>query len=137
MPTDEEIERGREVGWFEHRYDGAKLTFYPDDDELDLTLVNGLRLIIPRSMIPALAKLPIAVAKKMRLGIQGEAIEVRSEDVDVSVPGTRRKLVGADIATKGGRARTAAKIEAARAKRTPRGTALTRGGRSLDLSKAD
>jgi hypothetical protein len=114
LPTDEDVERGRELGRLEHEYDGAKLTFDVAHDVLDLTLVNGLRLFIPRSIIPTLAHMPPTSAKRMRLDTYGEAIEVPSEDIHVSVAGTLRKLVGADIASKGGRARTVAKAAAAR-----------------------
>jgi hypothetical protein len=114
LPTDEDVECGFEQGRLEHEYDGAKLAFDVARDVLDLTLVNGLRLFIPRSMIPTLAHVAPTSARRMRLDSYGEAIEIASKDIHLSVAGTLRKLVGADIASKGGRARTAAKAAAAR-----------------------
>jgi hypothetical protein len=114
-PTAEDSARAREAGKRAHQFDGAHLTYHPRSDELDLELVNGLRVLIPRRLVAELVDLPVSIVKEVRLGVQGGAIEVRSQDIDISVRGLLRDLVGANIATLGGRAKTPAKAAAARA----------------------
>jgi hypothetical protein len=104
-PRERVVSRARKLGRLEHQYDGSQLVYRDRADELKLTLVNGLRVIVPRRLVCELIALPKSVAKEMRLGVQGGAIEVRSRDIDISVRGLLRDLVGA-IAARGGRART-------------------------------
>ena len=115
FPTDAEIAAARERGRREHQFDGRRLTYRPALDILEIELFNGLRVSIPRCMIDEIADLPVSVAKEMRLGVQGEAIEIRSLDIDISVPGLLRDLVGANISSLGGQAKSPAKAAAARA----------------------
>lgn len=112
--TDEDIEAAREAGRREHQFHARTLVFRPRGDLIELELFNGLQVGIPRSSIPWLAELPLAVAREMRLGPQGAAIEVRARDIDVSVRGTLRRLVGADYVTHAGSATSDAKAAAAR-----------------------
>jgi hypothetical protein len=115
IPTDEDIAHGKKVGLAEHKLDGKKLVFRPSLDAIDLQLVNGLRVVIPRKIVPELADLPESLARKMRLGEQGGTIEVRSQDIDISVRVLIRTLFGVDHAAKGGRVKSPAKSAAARA----------------------
>jgi hypothetical protein len=115
-PTDAEIERGRKVGEMERQYDGKALLYRPTLDVLEIELVNGLRVAIPRKLVTELATVPVALLRKeLRLGAHGEAIEIRSLDLDISVSGLIADLVGADWARRAGRIKSPAKAAAARA----------------------
>jgi hypothetical protein len=115
LPTAADLARGRDPAWNEHWYDAEALAFDPATDEIELTLVNRVRVIVPREMVPTLAELPLSAAKRMRLGILGGAIEVRSHDVDVSVRGMISRVVGASMGRRGGAVRSPVKAAAARA----------------------
>ena len=113
--TKAEIAAARERGARTHQYHGRRLTYRPALDVLEIELFNGTRISVPRSAVSELADLPLSVAKQMRLGVQGAAIEIRSQDIDISVPGLLRDLVGANISSLGGQAKSTAKTVAARA----------------------
>jgi hypothetical protein len=114
-PTDSEIVRGAEVGRVEHRFDAKKLEYRPRLGTIALTLFNGNRVEIKIENIPELRDVRRAVLRTMRLGPQGEAIEIRPCDLDISVVGLIRQAVGvAAWLSRGGRARTTAKTAAAR-----------------------
>jgi len=115
-PTAAEVERGRKVGELERQYDGKALLYRPTLDVLEIELVNGLRVAIPRKLIGELASVPVAVVRKeLRLGAYGEAMEIRSLDLHISVSGLIADLVGADWARRAGRIKSPAKAAAARA----------------------
>ena len=115
-PTKAEIARGAEIGRAEHQYDAERMTYRPKLDAIELELVNGLRVIVPRSMVKALAELPVSVIRSdMRLdGDWGAVIQVPSRDLDISVSGFLRSLMGADWARQAGSVTSAAKTAAAR-----------------------
>ena len=115
-PTSAEIARARKAGEASRPYRGKAIAYRPSADVVELELFNGLRAIIPRALIDELVAVPkIALRTEMRLSPQGSAIEVRSQDIDISVMGLMRDLVGANIGRVGGQSKSAAKAEAARA----------------------
>jgi hypothetical protein len=115
-PTDADIERGRKIGEKERQYDGTSLLCRPTLDVLEIKLVNGLRVAIPRKLVAELATVPVGLLRtELRLAAHGGAIEIRSLDLDISVSGLIADLVGPIWARRAGRIKSPAKAAAARA----------------------
>ena len=98
----------------EHQYEGKTFCYKPRSDVLVFELVNGVRVEIPRRAVRELASLPLATMRKWRLNRFGSAIEIRELDMDLSVTGLVRDLVGANWQSLGGKARSPAKAAASR-----------------------
>ena len=114
-PTRQQVQRGLKKGTLEHRAEDALEAYYrPDVDSIVLSLVSGVTVIVPRSRVPELARLSRRTLKGLTLTKFGEAIEVSDEDLHISVRGVVRRALGADHSERGGRARTSAKVSAAR-----------------------
>ena len=91
-----------------------------DRDGFELTFCGGGSMTIPRKMIPGLARVPTAALATVRVSPAGDALWWPSLDVDVYVPGLVERAFGtrlfaAATGRRGGRRRSKAKIEAARA----------------------
>jgi len=112
--TERALARLIAAGEWEHQFDGKALTYRPARDVVVLELVNGVKLEIPRSAIGEIANLPSSKLKEMCLNRFGTAIEIRSIDMDISVSGLTRDLIGVTWASRGGRARSPAKAAASR-----------------------
>lgn len=85
-----------------------------------LTLKGGAGVVLPVGSIRELDGAKPAQLRTVRVDFGGEAITIDSLDVDISVPGLLRDLVGITSAAtilgqKGGRARSDAKTAAVRA----------------------
>ncbi len=75
----------------------------------------GLAVRIPAKMIAELAAATPSQIRAVRLTPDGGTLEQRELHVDISVPGLLRDLLGFDAQSRGGKARSAAKVAAARA----------------------
>jgi hypothetical protein len=115
VPTEAEITEGARIGAIEHEFDARTLRFDEKNDVLNLGLYNGVHIAIPRSRIKWLADLPLPVAKKMRLGSLGAAIEIRSRDIDISVSGMIGHVTGNNWPSRAGSVKSEAKAAASRA----------------------
>jgi len=106
------VERGR----IDHQFDAKELCYDPQRDVIALTLHNGVRIEHPRASLDELAGLPQEKLAEMRLGPQGQAIEIRSLDIDVSILGINVNAVGYSvIQSMAGQVRSLKKAAAARA----------------------
>jgi|GEM_PF-4195648 hypothetical protein len=87
-------------------------------DALRLTLSSGVRLSIPRSKIPPLAKADPEQLAAVYAGNGGATISQDDLDVDVSVPGLLDRLFGrairGNLGRRAGKVSTLAKARAAR-----------------------
>ena len=83
-------------------------------DLIELHMVSGLIITIPRKMISWLANVEPRLMRKLRLFAFGEALEIEELDLQVSISGTLHRLLGFNHSERGGMARTPAKIRAAR-----------------------
>ena len=93
----------------------TEVTYRGQDESIELHLQSGVRVQIPRRLIDELADVPSDVLRDdLRLAIGGDAISVRSLDVDIAIPGLLRDIFGLDFQRLGGRAKTAAKAAASR-----------------------
>jgi Protein of unknown function (DUF2442) len=95
------------------RYDG-------DRDGFELLFRGGGTMAIPRKMIPGLERRPAAKLAAVRVSPPGDALWWPSLDVDVYVPGLVERAFGSRLfaaatGRRGGRRRSKAKTEAARA----------------------
>jgi hypothetical protein len=91
------------------------VTYRDQDESIELRLQSGVRVQIPRHLIDELADAPAsALQDGVRLAIGGDAISVRSLDVDIAISGLLRDILGLDFQRLGGRAKTAAKAAASR-----------------------
>ena len=91
-----------------------------DRDRFELTFRGGGAMAIPRRMIPGLERRPAATLAAVRVSPAGDALRWRSLDVDVYLPGLVERAFGtrlfaAATGRRGGRRRSKAKAEAARA----------------------
>ncbi len=85
------------------------------DNTIHLLMRSGVALDIPLRLIDEIAEAPEnALQDDLTLAIGGDAISLRSLDVDISIPGLLRDLLGFNIQRLGGRAKTEAKADAAR-----------------------
>ena len=89
-------------------------------DAVDLTFRGGGAMTIPRKMIPGLARASAGKLAAILVSPAGDALSWPSLDVDVYVPGLverafGRRLFAAATGRRGGRRRSKAKAEAARA----------------------
>jgi hypothetical protein len=76
---------------------------------------SGVRVQIPLHLIDELTSVPANVLQNgLEVAIGGDAISVRSRDVDIAVSGLLRDIFGLDFQRLGGRAKTAAKAAASR-----------------------
>jgi len=69
------------------RYDASR-------DELQLGLDGGTVLSVPRDTIEELRGLPKSHMRDLRLMADGHALSLRRDDIDISIPGLVRDLVG-------------------------------------------
>lgn len=87
-------------------------------DALRLTLSSGVRLSIPRSKIPLLAKADPDQLAAVYAGNSGATISQDDLDVDVSIPGLLDRLFGrairGNLGRRAGKVSTLAKARAAR-----------------------
>ncbi len=113
IPTENEIEEARARGEARTAYYGRSLKY--DHGIFHLALRNGLAVRIPTKMIAELAAATPSQIRAVRLTPDGGTLEQRQLDVDISVPGLLRDLLGFDAQSRGGKARSAAKVAAARA----------------------
>jgi hypothetical protein len=91
------------------------VTYRGQDESIELHMQSGVRVQIPRHLIDELADVPADVlCDDLRLAIGGDAISVRSLDVDIAISGLLRDIFGLDFQRLGGRAKTAAKGAASR-----------------------
>jgi hypothetical protein len=95
-------------------------TYDADRDGFELTFRGGGAMAIPRKMIPGLQKAPAATLAAVRVSPAGDALRWPSVDVDVYVPGLVERAFGSRLfaaatGRRGGRRRSKAKTEAARA----------------------
>ena len=68
---------------------------------------SGVRVQIPLRLIDELADVPADVLRDaLSLAIGGDAISVRSLDVDIAIPRLLRDIVGLDFQRRGGRAKS-------------------------------
>jgi hypothetical protein len=93
----------------------TEVTYRRQDESIELRMQSGVRVQIPRHLIDELADVPADVLQNgLELAIGGDAISVRSLDVDIALPGLLRDIFGLDFQRLGGRAKTAAKAAASR-----------------------
>lgn len=95
------------------------VTYQPLTSSIKIGLRDDVTLEIPVWMISELAGATPEQLMQMRAGMNGEALTVEEIDVDVSIPGLLRDLVGvtaaaAALGRKGGSARSEAKAAAVR-----------------------
>lgn len=113
IPTESEIQSARARGEARAAYYGRGLKY--DRGIFELALQNGLAVRIPAKMIAELAAATPSQIRAVRLTPDGGTLEQRQLDLDISVPGLLRDLLGFDAQSRGGRARSAAKVAASRA----------------------
>jgi len=113
IPTESEIESARSRSEARAAYYGRSLKY--DRGIFYLALRNGLAVRIPAKMIAELATATPSQIRAVRLTPDGGTLEQCQLDVDISVPGLLRDLLGFDSQSRGGKARSAAKVAAARA----------------------
>ncbi len=113
IPTESELELARARGEARSAYYGRSLRY--DRGIFHLALRNGLAVRIPAKMIAELTTATPTQIRAVRLTPDGGTLEQRQLDIDISVPGLLRDLLGFDAQSRGGRARSAAKVAAARA----------------------
>jgi hypothetical protein len=114
-PTKADIRRGRKVGEFLHQWQDADSVRYDArKDAIILKMVSGLVVSVPRKLSAELAKLDKRSLRYIGLTMFGEALEIKSKDLHLSVGGLLHRLLGIDHSERGGRARTPAKARAAR-----------------------
>ncbi len=114
-PTKADIERGRRMGlWLHQRRDASAMRYRPKKDVIELDMVSGLRITIPRKLIPWFADLDRSTMRKARLMRFGDAIEIEVLDLHVGISSALLAILGFDHSQRGGMATTLAKIRAAR-----------------------
>jgi hypothetical protein len=91
-----------------------------DRDGFELTFRGGGAMAIPRTVIPALERASAGKLEDILVSPAGDALSWPALDVDVSVPGLVERAFGmrlfaAATGRRGGRRRSKAKAEAARA----------------------
>ena len=89
-------------------------------DTIDLTFRGGGSMMIPRRIVPGLARASASRFEPIGISPAGDALSWPSLDVDVSVPGLVERAFGARLfaaatGRRGGRRRSKAKTAAARA----------------------
>lgn len=115
LPTDEEMEAGRERYREEQRGYAVSLRYDRKEDAFILALRSGARLTIPRIAIEELRDATIAELERVALSPSGGGIRCEPLDIDISVPGLVRDVTGAaDWLARGGSTKTPAKGRAAR-----------------------
>lgn len=93
----------------------TKVTFSPQDESIELQMQSGVNVRIPRRLVGELANVPADVlCNGLRLAIGGDAISVRSLDIDIAIPGLLRDIFGLDFQHINGRAMTVAMASASR-----------------------
>ncbi len=93
----------------------SEVTYRSQDESIELHMRSGVRVQIPLHLIDELTSVPANVLQNgLEVAIGGDAISVRSRDVDIAVSGLLRDIFGLDFQRLGGRAKTAAKAAASR-----------------------
>jgi hypothetical protein len=93
----------------------TRVAYRRETGAIELYLRSGIIVQIPRSLVLELASASEdALQDELTVAVGGDAISLRSLDVDISVSGLLRDLFGFNIQRKGGQARTKAKAAAAR-----------------------
>jgi hypothetical protein len=73
----------------------ATEVYYNEFDSIELHMQSGVRIQIPRHLIDELADVPADTLRNdLSLAIGGDAISVRSRDVDIAIPGLLRDVLG-------------------------------------------
>jgi hypothetical protein len=115
IPSKADIRKGRELGKFLHQHQAARAVRYLSaSDRIELDMVSGLTISLPRECSPHLAKLTKRAMQAIGLTRFGDAMEIKSKDLQVSIGGLLQRVLGLDHSERGGRARTPAKTRAAR-----------------------
>jgi hypothetical protein len=115
IPSRADIRAGRELGKFLAQHQSARKVYYdPKEDRIELKMVSGLHISIPRECSPHLSKLSKRVMSTITLTSFGEALEIESKDIQVGIAGLLGRILGFDHSERGGRAKTPAKTRAAR-----------------------
>lgn len=86
---------------------------------LAIELTNGSSFRVPIKLIPWLRDVPSSQLAKVEVSPSGEGLRWESVDMDLSVPGLLQEIFGTaswmrQLASRGGRSRSAAKVQAAR-----------------------
>jgi hypothetical protein len=93
----------------------TEVSYRYQDESIELHMQSGVCVQIPRRLVDELADVPADTLRDdLRLAIGGDAISVRSLDIDIAIAGLLRDIFGLDFQRLGGRAKTAAKAAAAR-----------------------
>jgi hypothetical protein len=108
-------ERNRVEGERAYLASAIDVTYRGQDESIELQMQSGVRVQIPLRLIDELADVPAGMLHDgLGLAVAGDAISVRSLDVDIAIPGLLRDIFGLDFQRLGGRAKTAAKAAASR-----------------------
>jgi hypothetical protein len=89
-------------------------------DAIELTFVGGGTMTIPRSLIPELEGLPLALLSSVTVSPAGDALAWRAAEIDLYIPGLVERAFGSRLfaaasGQRGGRRKSKAKAAAARA----------------------
>lgn len=115
LPTDEEMEAGRQRYLEEQRGYAVSLSYDRKEDTFVLALRSGSRLSIPRIAIEELRDVPSAELEKVVLSREGGAVCYAPFGIAISVPGLVRDATGAaDWLARGGSRKTPVKARASR-----------------------
>ncbi len=133
IPTEEQLaDRQREAD-LARAYAAESVTYDPTKDLVCFTMVSGITLQIPRAKITEISRASQKALAELTIGIGGDVLELASLDVDISIPGLLRDLLGLNTPQRlGGLSRTPEKAAASRANgllggRPPKAKSATNG----------